>query len=69
MAAHQPQRPYQPYKEALLGWGFVSFFNGAPRAARRARVCTCLRMLSVCCLNVRRTVVAMSFDSGADPGG
>ena len=26
-------------------------------------------MLSVCCLNARRTVLALSFDYGHDPGG
>jgi hypothetical protein len=67
MAPNWSQRPCQPYEEARLRWGLVSFFTGAPLHARAS--VPALRMLSVCCLHACRTVVAMSFESGHDPGG
>ena len=67
VASNSSQRPCQLGKEARLRWCLASFFTGAPPAAR-AFVPVCA-WFSVCCLNVRRTVLALSGGSGHDPDG
>ena len=47
--------------------GDVAFFSGASLNARAS--VPSMHRLSACCFTRRRTIVAMSFDSGHDAGG